>query len=373
MTQKDSISGRQAVAAAFVAVLSPLIRRFPRVLAETAGRTAWLSALITALPAAVVIAAVYLFYRRQRTPTGYGALLEAALGRVTGRAVTLLYTLWILFYTGFLLRSGAGRFISTVYPGARPWLFIVISALICGCAAMGRLRPIARAAMIFRPLLIAVFALAALLTLKDIDFGLLLPVTAADLVPNGCAALQTANVLSIALYLLFLGDRVEARLRLRELIPWLAALLVIIGAMTVCCIGMFGPELTAKLTFPFFMLVRDVTVLGSLERIEPVVIALWVFSDFILISLLLTVAGCNLRACFGCAAGGGSRKPKLFAGGRWLTLLCIIAAAAVGLTVAPDLQSFELFSETLVPLINALFVFALPIPVLLIGLLRGRI
>ena len=369
MTGKDSISGRQAVAAGFVAVLSPLIRRFPRVLAATAGRTAWLSAAFTALPAAAVIAAVYFLYRRQSAPTGFGTLLEKSLGRVVGRAVTLLYTLWILFYAGFLLRSGAGRFISTVYPGAAPWLFVVTMALLCGCAAMGRLAPIARAAMIFRPLLIAVFALAALLTLKDIDFGLLVPVTAADLLPNGCAALQTANVLSIALYLLFLGDRTEARLRLRELLPWLAALLFIIGAMTACCIGMFGPELTAKLTFPFFMLVRDVTLLGSLERIEPVVIALWVFSDFILLSLLLTIAGHNLRSCFGRGAGNG----RPLSGGRWLSLVCIAAAAAVGLTVAPDLRTFELLSETLVPLVNAVFVFALPIPAAVIGLIRRRI
>ena len=373
MKQKDSISPRQVVALAFVSVLSPLIRRFPRVLAATAGRTAWLAPLLAAAPLAAWLALGFLLFRRRSAPTGYGEILEDTLGKIPGRAVMLLYAIWLLFYAGFLLRSGAWRFISTVYPGAEPWIFIAVSALVCGIAALGSLRAVARAAMIFRPLLIAVFAAVLLLTVKDIDFTELLPVTAADLLPNGYAALETVNMISVAAYPVFLGNRVTGRLRGRDLAPWGAALLILIGAMTVGSIGMFGPELTAKLSYPFFMLARDVTVLGSLERVEPVVIALWVFSDFILVSLLLQIAGNNLRACFGYPVSKVNGKPTDFSAGRWLLPVCVALAAAAGLAVAPDVESFALFSETVVPLLNALFVFALPIPVLIIGLIRGRI
>ena len=362
----DRISRRQFTATAFVAVLSPLIRRFPRILAQTAGRTAWLSALLAALPAAAVVAAAYLLFRRKRS---YGEVLTDALGRLPGRAVILLYTLWLLFYTGFLLRSGAERFVSTVYPGAAAPLFIIVAALLCALAAAGRLKTIARTAMVFRPLLLTVLVLALLLTVKDLDLSLLVPVTGADAVPNGYAALQTVNVLSVVCYMAFLGDRVEARLRLRDFVPWLAVMLSLIGAMAACCIGLFGPELTAKLRYPFFMLVRDVSLLGSLERVEPVVIALWVFSDFIFLSLLLHIAAGNLRECFGLTASKVSGKP----GGRWPALLCAALAAAAGLLVGRDAESFSFLSETLVPLLSAVFVFVLPIPAAVIGLLRGRI
>ena len=373
MTQKDSISPRQVVALAFVSVLSPLIRRFPRVLAATAGRTAWLSPILAAAPLTAWLVLGFLLFRRRAVPTGCGELLEDVLGKIPGAAVTLLYTIWLLFYAGFLLRSGAWRFISTVYPGAEPWIFIAVSALVCGIAALGSLRAVARAAMIFCPLLIAVFAAVLLLTVKDIDFTELLPVTAADLLPNGYAALETVNMISVAAYPVFLGNRVTGRLRGRDLAPWGAVLLLIIAAMTVSSIGMFGPELTAKLTYPFFMLVRDVSILGSLERAEPVVIALWVFSDFILVSVLLQIAGKNLRKCFGCAETGAPRRFSDFSRGRWMLLLCVVLIAAAGLLAAPDVQTFELLSETVVPLGNALFVFVLPLPVLVIGLIRGKI
>ena len=325
---------------------------------------------MTVTPAAAAIAVAYFFWRRRRTPTGYGTILTDALGRVPGRAVLLLYTLWLLFYAGFLLRSGAERFISTVYPGAAAWVFIAVMTATGAAAALGKLKTIARAAMIFRPLLIAVLAFSLLLTVKDLDPALLAPVTAADLVPNGCAALQAANVLSVAAYTAFLGDRLDGRLRVRDFAPWLVLMVVIIGAMAACCIGLFGAELTAKLSYPFFMLVRDVTVLGSLERVEPVVIALWVFSDFIFISLLLFIAGKNLRECFGCSAQSGG---AVLANGRWFCLLCAAAAAATGLLIGQDAQSFALYSETVVPLVNAVMVFALPVPVLIVGLLRKKI
>lgn len=369
MGQRDCISRRQTVALAFVSLLSPLIRRFPRVLAATAGRTAWLSALFTALPAAALFA---LLCRIARHRGGFSALLCDTLGPLPGRALTLLYALWMLFYAGFLLRSGAVRFVSTVYPGAGPWVFIAVSALACTLAALGSLRALARTAMILRPLLLAVPAAAVLLALRDLDPAALLPVTAADLLPNGCAALQTLNVLSVVFYLLFLGERVEGRLRVRDWALWGAVLLVLLGAMTACCIGLFGPELTAKLSFPFFMLVRDVNVLGSLERAEPVVIALWVFSDFVLTALLLQLAGNSLRFCFGWEATDAAPRLRDLSHGRWLIPLCAGLATAVGLSVAPDAASFARFSETIVPLGNALMVFVLPLPALAVALVRKK-
>lgn len=372
MKHTDAITPRQFAVTAFVAVLSPLIRRFPRVLAETAGRSAWLSAPLTAPPAAAAILLLWLLWRRRSAPTGYGALLRDVLGEAAGRIVTGLYALWLIFYVGFLLRSGAGRFVSTVYPGAGPGVFIVVFALVCLPAALGRVQTLARTAMLCYPLLLAALAAAMALTLRDLDFSALLPVTRADLIPNGRAALQTVNVLAAAFYLAFAGGQLTRPLRLRDYAGRCALLLLLIGLMCACCIAMFGPELTAKLTYPFFMLVRDVAALGPLERAEPLVIALWVFPDFVFVSLLLHIASDALREALGYGGGAGKTLSDL-SHGRWLTLPCAAGAAAVGLTVAPELQRFTLLSDQIVPLGNAVMVFALPLLVLLVGALRRKI
>ena len=360
------------MAAAFTAMLSPMIRRFPRALAAAAGGSAWLAPLF-ALP----MAALYLFllrrlYRNQPPGTGLAELFSSALGPVPGRALTGLYGLWFTAYAGFLLRSGAERFISTVYPDASPAVFILPMALLCLCAALGRVCAIARAAMLFRPLLLGLFGLVSLLTLRDFDPALLRPVRE-ELAGAVFAGAQTLNLLASVGFLAFFSDQLtrppgradRPLLRLGE------GLLVIL-LMSASCLGVFGAGLTAKLSYPFFMLARDVSVLGSLERAEPVVVALWVLSDFIMLSLLLTAAGKCLRFCFGCG-GGIPDRPRDLRRGRWLIPVCASAAVGCALALPAEAEVFRLLSERSVPLLSAAAMLVLPLLVLLVGLLRRRL
>lgn len=330
---------------AFVSILAPLIRRFPRALTETAGRTAWLSVLLSALPLTAALLAFFLLYRKRPAGGGFSAVMAEIIGPFPARVLSALYALWLIFYAGFLLRSGAIRFVSTVYYGAGPWLFVVVMALLCALAAMGPLKVIARSAMIFRPMMIAVFAFVFLLTAKNLDLSLLIPVTRSDLIPNGKAALQSVSLLSVVFYLAFLGDRLEGKFVLHDFVGWLAVMLGIIGLMTVSCIAVFGYELTSKMSFPFFMLARDVTVLGSLERLEAVVIAIWVLSDFVLISLLFQISAKNLRFCFSVPESDACHSLADLRGGRWLIPVCIVIAAVTALLIAKDVSGFDVLQK----------------------------
>lgn len=360
MQKEDRISPRQLTALAFVSALSPLIRRFPRSLAERAGHAAWLAVPLSILPVLPLLAVTFLLFRRRGTDVGGAQLLSALLGRTAGRVLCGLYGLWFVFYAAFLLRSGAERFITTVYNGAGPALFVCVTALLCALAAAGRLLPLGRMAMLVRPLMCALIVLIALLTVKDLDPALLLPVSGAELVPCGIAALETANILSVVFLFGFFADRLTRPLQLRDAAPWLGALLGIIALMTVGCLGMFGAELTAKMRYPYFMLVRDLSVLGALERLEPVAVALWVFPDFLLLSALLRLGAETLRVCFAGQSAHSSPLP------RALPLVCTVAAAAAALALPGELTAFRVLSETLVPLLSAVFGFG-PLPLLLLA------
>lgn len=374
MKQQDMISRRQFIAIAFVSILSPLIRRFPRVLAETAGRAAWLSAPLAAVPLAVALGLAWLLFRRFPPGTGCTELMEKILGAPLARVICAVYALWLLLYAGFLLRSGANRFVSTVYQGAAPGLFIVCAAVICAFAALGPFKALARSAMLLRPLMIAIFVLVVALTVKDSDYSLLLPVTADDALPVAGGALELANLLGVAGYFAFVGDRVEGGpFRARDFAWWLAALLLIIGLMTVGCLAMFGAELTAKMTYPFFMLARDVTILGAMERIEPIVIAMWVFSDFILISSLLWIATRNLRYAFGVPDNKAVAKLSDLRRGRWLVLPGALLASAAAFAVPGEVPAAAYLSEILVPAVSAVLIFGVPLLVFLVGLIRRKI
>ena len=374
MNHTDGVTPKQLTAAAFVVVLSPLVRRFPRVTAAMAGRTAWLSVPLALLPLALMGLLLWGFYRRQPLGTGFADILCRALGKWPGRVLTGLYGLWFLFYAGFLLRSGADRFITTVYPGAGPAVFVIVMALLCLPAVCGRLCPVTRAAMLFRPLMVLLFLLVFLLSVRDMDLALLLPLTREDLLPNGIAALETANMLTSATFLVFFTDHLSRRYTRRDgSAGWVLAMLGILLLMTVACLGVFGPKLTAQLNYPFFMLVRDFSSLGTLERAEPVVLALWVLSDFVILSLLLHAAGKTLRLCFGQGAPESPGRALDFRGGRWLLPVCVAVAAALALVLPADAAVFRYLSDVVIPIGHAVAATALPLVVLCIGLLRRRL
>ena len=358
----DKLSPRQFAALAFVSALSPLVRRFPRTLAALAGRGALAAVGLSTLFMLPLLAGARLLFRKRPAGTGAAAALTDILGRPLGRGVTGLYGLWFLCYAGFLLRSGAERFCATVYPGADCAVFVAGMALLGALAAAHRTAPLGRAAMLLRPVMLGLILAVAALTLKDLDPTLLLPMGSGA--PGGlmAAALETANLLSVIFFLGFLGDRLTGPLRARTALPWLAALLGVVALMTLGCLGMFGPALTARLRYPYFMLVRDMTVLGALERAEPLVLALWVFPDFLFLSLLLQLAAGCLRFALG-----------LRRGGPWLPVACAGAAVAAALALPGALDAMEMLSEVVVPRLCAGFAFA-PLPVLLIvGRARGKL
>ena len=359
---RDTISGRQLTALGFVGLLSPLVRRFPQLLAAQVGRTGWLAVPLAALPLLLWLALYRALLRRGGGEDWYG-LLQRCLGHLGGRLAAALSALWMVFYAGFLLRALALRQISTVYPEAQPGVFVLGMALPVALAACGSLRAVARSAMALRPALLAVIALVLALVLGNLDLGLLLPVTGRELAPNALAALELSNSCASVFLLAFLLGRTEPKPSRRQLLGWGGALLLLGGGATVCCLGMFGPELTARTGYPFFLLARDVTVLGSVERVEPLVVAVSLFSDFILLSALLWMAArLALRQ-----AGRTDAAPAVPA------LVCAGLAAATALLLPGGLEDWQRWSEELVPALSAVFTAGLPLLALAVGKLRGRL
>lgn len=355
----DSISPRQMAALIFVSVLSPFIRRFPRVLAFTAGRSGWLAVIFAGAALGLVIALLHLLSRRLTGPVSLNRIFNRALGPALGGVLTAIYSLWLAFYAGVTLRFFAARFVSTVYTGSQSALFIVVMGLCCAAAGMGTFKAIARSAMVFRLVMTAVLAVIIVLSFSALDFRLLLPVTARDIEPNLLGSAETLNVLSIGVFFAFAGDKLDRGLRPRDYMLWLILGLVLIELACVCCIAMFGPEITASMSFPFFMLARDITILGSVERIEPLVIAVWVLSDFTLVSSFLHLAG----------AGAKKLLPRSPLSTRSLTAAASVIAIAAALILGRSSESYDLLSKRIVPILNAAFVLALA-PLALIAAAR---
>ena len=300
---------------------------------------------------------------RKRVPgEGLGGVLLRVFGRAGGTAAVLLFTAWTVFYAGFVLRAGADRFVTAVYPGSRPWLFMAVMAALCVPACLGRLKTLGRCAEIALPLLTLVFLFVFLFALPGLDAANLAPVSRESAADAARGALWLLSTMSVLLLLAFLSDRTEPG---PLAAPFNRAFLPL-GALTallcVTVVGTFGAKLAAEMHYPFFVMIRCIRIFRLLERVEALIVAQWVTTDFLLLGALLQAAAGNLTLCF----------PKLGARRGAVALSSLALALVSGALCAPTGFSLRELSRTLIPIACASAAGVLVLA-LLVGLARKKI
>lgn len=366
------LTARQAGAVCFVGLLPPATRLLPGLCARLAGRAAWLCP-IAALPVLLIVA----WLMKKLTANAaegenLAGLIRRGLGRWAGGAVLIVYGLWLVAYAGFSLRSSASRFIYTIYPGAPPWPFVIAGLVMGLFAVLAPVKALARASELFRWLLVLALVPILVLGFLEADVETLTPVYFSDAVPVLEGALSALGTGAFLLVNIGFLERGPGELRRGRFCLGAALLMALLVAVTV---GRFGHELTGRLTYPFFALVRNTSVFGVTERIEALVTALWVLSDFVLFAFALSAGSGCLRLAFGLGLDAVSEKRALFdlRGGRWLIWLCAALSALTAVLIAPDSAALALVSQVIAPGVNLLMLFGLALPALLIGRIRGKI
>ena len=368
MKKECSISQNQLCVTAFVLMLSPALRLFPAEAAASAGGAAWLAGLLAFLPAALYLFFFFRVLRLRREGEGLCELLARALPGRTGRMALLVLALWLAVYAGFVLRSGADRFIIAVYPNAPVGFFVLSMAAAALTASFASYRDAARTAKLVFPAVGGVLALVLLAALGQVRGENLVLLRAADASGLLRGALPGLDVLVWAIYVpaFALGEVQKGCFSFSRLLAALAGSCAVLALMSADVVGSFGAPLAASLSWPFFSLVRNLVFFRSIERVEALVVALWVFPDFLIVSLFLRAAQEALRLSLG-------RRFRVFGEKRFSLPLCAAAACAFSLLAAPDAQTLALLSGTIIPAANFFFAFVFFPAILLTGKKKGRL
>lgn len=367
---KSSYNGRQLRALTFLAFLVPIMRIVPKYTAQTAGSGAWIAPFI-ALPLILLyIWFISAFLSGRNEGEGLAEVILRSGGNVFGRGVLLLTGLFALFYCGFVLRSGADRYISTVYPASGPWLFVFVMLILAVIAALGQVCALVRTAKIFLPILLIMLLPVLAFSFSSADFSLLFPVN-----ENGIAALLKSAfpVLNVTVgmlaYSAFLeGGCKKERRRAKDYVLWFLPICILISAIIAAIIVNYGAPLTVKLSHPFFTMIRDVTLFNTIERLEALMLALWVLPDFIVSTLMMLIASHCLRLCFGFNPALG----KGLGNGRWIILADAAIIAIVAVLLPADAGKMAKLSEIYVPIGNLILTAGIFPLCFIVGKLRQK-
>ena len=315
---QDRVSLRQLLTLTFAALLSPAIRILPGRTAEIAGEGGWLAA-VAALP--VLLGLCWVLFALLRGK-GLGQTALEVLGPVLGRVVVALYLLWGLFLLAANARLVALRFLTVSYRNAPLPLFLAALLAITFWLTIKPVRVLARAGEVFYLALAIGLGLSLAMGAFQMDPGRILPLWGEDLPAIGAAALPVLGLLGYVVFAAFLGDRVIPRPGGRKkAMGWAVGLCLTLTALQAVCLGNFGPGLSIRMNTPFFMMVKGIGIAGTFQRVESVILALWVLADLALLGLLAEACAAMVRTLLPVQGRKGVALPLVLlalAGALWL-------------------------------------------------------
>lgn len=361
LASNEKISTRQAVILFYMATLSPAIRLFPQYTAKMAGKAGWLTPIVAIIPMILLVYIVHSFFRKYKE-ANLSDVYFKILGNIVGRIVTFLYLIWILILLALYVRYYAERILSSILPHTSIAFLIISMLLMVFIAARCGLVPIARVSEIFFGIFFVVFITIFIFAMPRVTLRNYMYVSYLDAWPVIKASHVILAVWGYFLFIFFFGDKINDKEHIKRFaFQGLFIKFILSILMLIVTIGSLGPILTTRMSLPFFIVVKNISVLGTIERLESVLLALWVISDFSIIIVFTYVSISLMKSIF-----------KL-SGTKSLVSPIVLFAGIGSLYLAKNLFELETFSTIIALPLNTVFTFIIPIIVFGIGKLRKKI
>lgn len=273
----------------FLMVMSTAVLFVPAITAQRAAQDAWLATSL--LPGIIGFAVLWVAWKLgQRFPDRIlPRALEELLGKWLGKAVAVLYLLFLLFMNTLILRE-FGDFTIIAYLPKTPLTFLHAFIILLAWYAAGKgLEVIARMSQFIVPLGAAGFFLIIVLSIPEMQPARLLPVLEGGVKPILSASLVPASWYGEIALLLFLRPQVNKPgeiLRQGGYALLLTALFCTLDTLAV--LMTFGPQLSGAFVFPFWSLARYIEY-RSIERVDSLIVIVWVSGMVIKAALIYYV------------------------------------------------------------------------------------
>lgn len=275
--EKGRISNRQMILLSTNVIIGTTFLFVPASLARLAGQDAWLTVPITAVMG--LIFGLLVMSLGLRFPGKN--LVEYSidlLGPWLGRALGIIFGLFTLYVASIVVREFSELLVTAVMPRTP---MIVFNSLLLLLAAYGvylGLETISRVNEIVFPISILTLFVVFALALPEMDFYQLQPV-----LTHSFSSLFRASTTLISFFtegavmLMFIPNLREHEGAIRKVLPWVVILSAVILLVVVAgVIALMGAEETGRLIFPTFELAKTIHLGGFIERIESLVVGIWV-------------------------------------------------------------------------------------------------
>ena len=206
------------------------------------------------------------------------------------------------------------------------------------------------------------FIVLFLFTVFNIDIINIFPVTHYDFLPLVRSSFSPVGMWGAFTFIFFFGNDINDKEHIRRFGLQAAVYQTIMAVIILLqTIGVYGHSVISRTSLPYFFVVKGISVLDTIERIESIVIAFWVIVDFSAICVYVYILVSIIKSLFYIS----ETKP--------LASPVIICAFIISQWIAKDKFELEGFSDNFSFPVNATFCFVIPFIIFIIGKIRKKI
>ena len=284
------ISERQLAYLFFTFLIATGVFYYPQIMVGLAGQDAWITALgatVWGILVALIIVALGRKYPNQ-TLTEY---IPQIIGRPLGFILSLLYTVWFLSIGSGVVAEFSLFMTTTIMP-VTPQVILIITFVAMAFYALHRgLEAFVRVNELFVWIIVIAMLIVVTLPYELMDLRRLLPVgeiSAGNLLATSLIAGTWRGEVMLA------GMFLPALITMKNTARNLSITVVLVGlllmAVEVSSVAVFGSHMVGVIELPAFSLARMISVAKVLDRLEALVVVVWILATFFKVCALLYCA-----------------------------------------------------------------------------------
>lgn len=270
----------------------------PSGLAGIAREDAWIADLLsTAINLFMVC--IYIVLARLYPGSNLFEIFENILGKWCGKVLSLLYLFYILILTGTLL-GNLGFFLTSEMMPETPieatQILFLIAAVVC--ARLG-IVVLARVGELVFPFIIVLFLVLVLTLIPQIHLDFILPIFDDGIAPIIKAGSHAAVFQELIIMMVFIPLVQEKKKGERAFLGGALLGELFLTLIVLLSVLVLGIEQTENNSFPAYALAKTINVGNFLQRVEGILVMIWILTFFIKISLLFFSMLKGMRVVFG--------------------------------------------------------------------------
>lgn len=291
--EQGKISERQLAYIITTVLIATVVFFMPQLGARVVEQETWITALIATvwgIFSALLIAAL-----AKRFPNlTLIEYLPLILGKPLGKILGGLYAFWFLSVGALIVRETGTMLNITIMNKTPVAVFMVSMLIFIFYAVRSGLEVWARVNEIVLPIVVLFMVLIIILPYNSMDFRRLLPLGEHSLGSLVAVSIPSASWRGeVILAGMFIPALTSYRHTPRNLVISVVFIGVILAAVEVAVVAVFGGVSTGHLEFPIFNLSRAISLAKIFDRLEVLIVISWVIGTFIKLCAFLY---CSTRA-----------------------------------------------------------------------------